>query len=173
MYHSNTERLADYWRARRDGAPAPFRDRIDPCDLAELLPQLFMLGRPAPDRFAFRLAGGLIETLHGRPLRQADVLPLWNGPDRTLLRKALDGALGRGQPMLVQAVGKTAEGRGAEFEILFLPLASPSGAIDRLLGLYQPVSPLSALLDRPLEQLSAEAITPLALRTARSDLTVA
>jgi hypothetical protein len=173
MYHSNTERLAGYWLQRRIGARAPCRDSIDPCDLAELLPQVFMLARPAPDRFAFRLAGGMIERLHGRPLRHADFLALWSEADRARLSRTVAGAMNRGQPLLVQALGRTDEGRSAEFEILLAPLADRSGKIDRVIGLYQAVSPLSALLDRPLERLSVLEIAPLALKAQRPDASAA
>ena len=45
MFHSTTERLIDYWRSRSPDGGLPPRVAIDPGDFAELLPQIFILGR--------------------------------------------------------------------------------------------------------------------------------
>ncbi len=77
MLHSNTERLIDYWRQRKRGDLCPARHAIDPGELSLLLPQVFILGRTAPGRCVFRLAGGLVTDIHGRDMRHVDVLSLW------------------------------------------------------------------------------------------------
>jgi hypothetical protein len=56
MFHSNTEQLIDYWRSRRTPGLAPLRAAVDPAELVELLPQIFMLGRQAPGQYEVRLA---------------------------------------------------------------------------------------------------------------------
>src|SRR5665213_2171474 len=91
MLHSNTELLIDYWRERKRGALCPARIAIYPSELSLLLPQVFILGRTAPGRCVFRLAGGLVTAVHGRALRHVDVLSLWTETDRPRLAAALDG----------------------------------------------------------------------------------
>jgi hypothetical protein len=162
MFHSNTDRLTDYWRRRRGAASAPARSSIDPCDFAELLPQVVMLGRAATGRYLFRLGGAMVETLHGRGLGQADFLSLWAGTDRPRLTTVLENALCRGQAVVIEAEGHTEEGQSAQFEILMAPLSSKAGHIDRFLGLYQPTSSLSPLLGQPLDKLSVVQVLPLA-----------
>ncbi len=161
MSHSNTQRLTDYWRRRRSRGSAPLRASIDPCDFADLLPQVFILGRAGPGKCQFRLSGGLLEDLHGRDLRQADFLSLWSDYDRAQLQLALESALRRGQAMVIEAEGETQEGQSADFEILMAPMISHTGEVDRFLGLYQPTSSLSRLLGRPLDALKVVMIRPV------------
>ena len=162
MSHSNTQRLTDYWRRRRGAGLAPLRSSVDPCDFADLLPQIFILGRTAPGRFAFRLGGGLLEDLHGRDLRRSDFIPLWAGADRPGLQSAMENSLRRGQAIIVETEGVTDDGRNARLEILLAPMISNTGQVDRFLGLYQPVSPLQRLYGRPLERLSVHQVLTLA-----------
>ena len=58
----------------------------------------------------------------------------------------------------VPAEGKTASGRKASFEILLAPLRGGEGQADRFIGLYQPTSPLAALLSEPLVALAVQRI---------------
>ncbi len=162
MSHSNTQRLTDYWRRRRAEGLAPLRSSVDPCDFADLLPQVFILGRHAVGRYAFRLGGGLLEDLHGCDLRRADFLSLWANVDRPNLQAAMENALRRGQAIVVESKGLTAEGFSARLEILLAPMISNTGQVDRLLGLYQPVSPLQRLCGRPIAHLMVDQVLTLA-----------
>jgi hypothetical protein len=128
---------------------------VDPCDFADLLPQVFILGRRTAGRYPFRLGGGLLEDLHGQDLRQADFIGLWRAADRPKLQTAMEAGLRRGQAIMVDARGETEGGQAADFEILLAPMISASGQADRFLGLYQPMSPLQRLYGRALASLSA------------------
>ena len=161
MSHSNTQRLTDYWRRRRTEGLAPLRCNVDPCEFADLLPQVFILGRQAAGRYGFRLSGGLLEDLHGYDLRGAEFLSLWASVDRPNLQAAIESALRRGHAIVVESKGLTIEGFSARFEILLAPMISNTGQVDRLLGLYQPVSPLQRLCGRPVEHLSVERVLTL------------
>ena len=154
MFHSNTELLIDYWRARKGERLSPQRHAIDPGDFAQLLPQTFILGRAAPGRHVMRLIGGLVVDLHGRDLRGADFLSLWAGPDRPRLSAALEASRRGAEPVVVTAEARNQDGQTARLEILLAPLRSDTDPVDRHLGLYQPLSPLAALKDRPATELS-------------------
>lgn len=160
MSHSNTQRLTDYWRQRRTAGSAPLRGSVDPCDFADLLPQVFILGRTAPGRYAVRLGGVLLEELHGRTLQRADFITLWADADRLSLQSAMEAAVRHGQAIIVETEGLTAEGFSAHLEILLAPMVSSSGQADRFLGLYQPVSPLQRLCGKPIERLSVRQLVP-------------
>jgi hypothetical protein len=140
MFHSGTAQLLDYWRMRRGDEDAPSRADIDPADLIDLLPKVFMLGREGPGRYSVRLAGGFIAKVHGRELRGADALKLWDPAARTPLQLALEAIRRHPEPLVIDAEARAGE-IGARFEILVAPLRGPSGQIDRLLGLYDPASP--------------------------------
>jgi hypothetical protein len=146
MFHSNTERLIDYWRARKDGGLSPLRSDIDPADLTDLLPQMFILGRVAPGEHAFRLAGGLPSDLHQRDLRNVNFLTLWAKADRPRLGAAIHVAHRNAEPVVLEAEAQTPNGPGARIEILIAPMRADQAPAERCLGLYQPLSPDRQLL---------------------------
>ena len=94
MFHSNTERLIDYWRSRKVDRLSPPRSAIDPAELTELLPQMFILGRTESGKYEFRLAGGLATDLHQRDLRGVDFLSLWATTDRPRVSAAFGAGFG-------------------------------------------------------------------------------
>ena len=153
MFHSNTELLIDYWRRLAGGDKAPSRGQIDPAGFASLLPQTFVAERVAPGQYPFRLAGEFIIDLHGRSLRGDNLLSLWSRSHRIELQTALESVLRSPGPLVVSAEGRTDDGTALRVEVLFLPLAGPTGAADRFLGLYQPTSSTSALRGRPVREL--------------------
>ena len=152
--HSNTEQLIDYWRSRGTPGSAPQRSAIDPSELTHVLPQIFILRRVAPRQFHFRLVGGLIADLHGRDLREEPFLKLWDEADRSQLSLALEAARRQAEPIVVDCQARTLDHGRLSLEMLLAPLTSADGQIDRLLGFYQPLSPVTALAGRPLAALS-------------------
>ena len=154
MSHSNTQRLTDYWRDRRGLRLAPLRSSVDPCDFADLLPQVFILGRLAAGRYAFRLRGALLEDLHGRDLKPVDFMSLWSATDRISLHAAMEGAIRNGQALIVEARGVTESGHSADFEVILAPMISHTDQVDRFLGLLQPVTPLQRLQGETITRLN-------------------
>jgi hypothetical protein len=167
MFHSNTEQLIDYWRARRGAEAAPRRASFDPTDLLYLMPQLFMLERRAPGQLHFRLAGGFVGDLHDRDLRQASFLQLWRAEDRPSLQMALEAVRRRPEPLVVSCEAHAQTGQAVGMEVTVAPLRAPSGEVDRFIGLYQPTSPVDELMGRPAVVLSMRAMaTPESENTA-------
>jgi hypothetical protein len=153
MSHSNTARMLGYWRERRVGVGAPPRSAIDPGEFAAMAPQTFVLRRAGFGVFPFRLAGALVESLHPGPLPGSDFVRLWAPADRIRLQAAAEGAIARRRPLVVRAEGRVLNGAVARLEVLLAPLAGREGRIDRLLGLYQPLTPLDGLRDERIERL--------------------
>jgi hypothetical protein len=154
MSHSNTEQLIDYWRSRAEPGVAPPRASIDPSELTHLLPQIFILRRQAPRQFNFRLVGGLVADLHGRDLREEPFLRIWDPDDRADLSLALEASRRQAEPIVIECLGESHTGARVEMEILLAPLTSADGEVDRLLGFYQPLTPVAALTGRPIAALS-------------------
>ena len=48
VFHSNTERLIDYWRRRGGEAGLPTRMAVNPADFSEVMSQVFIAGRRVP-----------------------------------------------------------------------------------------------------------------------------
>jgi hypothetical protein len=176
MFHSNTTRMIDYWRSLRGADPAPPRANIDPVQFSDVITQTFMIGR-VRGAYPFRLAGSLLEDVHHRGLLGSDFMALWAMGDRPKIQAAIESALGRGEPLLAVALGRSREGFEARLEILLAPVMSPSGAVDRMLGLYQAISPLFRLQNQPIERLFLQDVafaasglaTPTPLRIAAID----
>jgi len=153
MLHSNTERLIDYWRQRKLDRLSPARSAIDPCDITELLPQIFILGRRAPGEFRFRLAGGLVGEMHHTDLRACDFADLWAPGDRPRLTAAMEAARRAAEPLAITAEARSDHGVSVRVEVLVAPLRAETAPIDRCLGLYQPLAPLAPLRGRPVIEL--------------------
>lgn len=159
MFHSNTELLIDYWRERKGLDRAPARTRINPADFAPLLPQVFILGRMAPGQYGFRLAGGLVDDLHGGHLGATDPLLLWVPAYRASLRLALEAVCRQPEPLVIAADGRARAGLALGLEITLAPLTGPKGDVDRLIGLYQPTGPVAALMGEAIQTLVIRNIT--------------
>lgn len=153
MSHPNTERLTEYWQARRPALGAPARRTIDPGEFADLLPQVFILGRRDPRDLPFRLAGERVTRLHGRDLRGLNALNLWAPHDRTQIVSALDMARRMPEPIVIEACAD-GDDETSLIEILFAPLAGATGAVDRLMGLYQPLDMKHRIQLSPVRELT-------------------
>ena len=152
-FHSNTERLLDYWRERKVDRQGPPRASINPADLTGLLPQTFILGRAAPGEYLFRLIGGLPADLHRRDLRGVDFLSLWAAADRPRLSTAMEATRRTAEPLVLVAAARADQGAQVRLEILLTPLRAEQYPLDRLLGLYQPLSPLAHLRGQAVGEL--------------------
>jgi hypothetical protein len=159
VFHPNTERLLDYWRAQRGEDAIPRRASIDPTQVLELLPGLFMLGRESAGHYPFRLVGALLQRMHRQDLRQADFLGLWRQDDRVSLHMALEAVRRRSEPLVVTAEVRGESGHAMDMEIVLAPVAGSNGEADRFFGLYQPTSSMEALMDLPMVRMCVRAIT--------------
>ena len=174
MLHSNTELLIDYWRERKREGLSPLRNAIEPGDLSALLPQVFILGRTGPGRYVFRLAGGLVTDLHGRDLRQLNVLALWDEIDRPRLATALEACRRAAEPFVAVVEARSSRG-AAPVELSFAPLVAETEPFDRVIGIYQPLESLEQLHGHAAElrlrhiATAAERASPPRLRLAAVD----
>jgi hypothetical protein len=152
-FHSNTERLIDYWRSRGGEAGLPTRMAVNPADFSEIMSQVFILGRVATGIYPIRLAGGFVADLHQRDLRQQNALSLFRERDRLDLKAALETGRRRPEPV-VATVDVLTDGPVLPMEILFAPLAAAEGSPERYLGLYQPLGMVARLRGLPALQLA-------------------
>ncbi len=136
MFHSGTQTLIDHWTALPAAGRIPARSAFAPLAFGLRVPQLFSADRTA-DGARFRLAGAWVEGLHGRPLRGLDWLDLWRPDSQSLVAASIVQAFREGRPVVLAAEAPDLVGL---VEVVIAPLRSASGAADRLVGLYQPVS---------------------------------
>jgi hypothetical protein len=152
VFHSNTQGLIDHWRALREGDEAPAREALDPAAISEILTQVFLVGRDTP-ALPFRLAGGMLTDLHGKSLRGDAFLDLWADQSRGAARDSALSAVRDREPVVIYADAPAAGG-SLELEIMLAPLSGPGGALDRLLGIYQPLQSLAVVRGETIGPLS-------------------
>jgi len=155
MFHSNTERLVEYWRTARGEQVLPPRIAIDPGAFADLLPQVFMLEREGPGQYRFRLSGGFVADLHGRELKGEQALPLWARRDRPRVQAAVELCRANADPIVITTEVTAAGQEPFPMEVLVAPLAGPDGEADRFMGLYQPTALIQPLEEGAARELSA------------------
>jgi hypothetical protein len=151
VFHNNTQRLIDVWTELKGVGPAPLRSHFDPGVFEGALPQAFMLSRTAG--LPFRLAGALLEDLHGKPLHGESFLSLWASESRAAIRDAAVAAIRGVSPAILYAEGRTDHDRRAGFEMTICPLTGPDAKVDRLVGLCQPISALVRLHEETVTEL--------------------
>lgn len=162
MFHPDTQFLIDHWTslaARRDSrGGVPDRTSLKPDALGLRLPRAFVAERREDD-MRLRLVGGWIESLHGARLTRETLSSLWRADSRAMIDAAVQRAVDETAPVVINA---TVGAAGSSLEITLTPMRSASGRIDRILGLYAPLSSLTLTKDESRQ------LTGRFARTARS-----
>ncbi|MED5549591.1 MAG: PAS domain-containing protein [Pseudomonadota bacterium] len=160
MRHAQSQALHAYWQTRRQGGAAPHRTDIEPQDIARMLGYVFILWRADPDHHIFRLAGTHLCDLYQREFRDQNFLSLWRSHDRTHVQAVLEASITGTEPASLIARTVTMDRLDLPVEISFLPLRGPSGAIDRTLGLFQPLDDVAVLRGRPAVRTVLQEVHP-------------
>ena len=160
MRHAQSKALHAYWQTRRQGGAAPHRADIEPQDIARLLGYVFILWRADPHHHIFRLAGTHLCELYQREFREQNFLSLWRGHDRTHIQAVLEASITGCAPASVIARASSLDMHQLPVEIAFMPLRGPSGAIDRTLGLFQPLDSTDPFKGRPVVRTCLREIHP-------------
>ncbi|MGV8929202.1 MAG: PAS domain-containing protein [Brevundimonas sp.] len=149
MFHPDTQFLIDHWtglsRQRTVRAGIPDRAGLEPHALGLRLPRVFLAERDGDDA-VIRLAGTWIEGFHGEALKDRSLLSVWRTASRPLVAAAMTQTVREARPVVIVAL---AGALSAQIEVALVPLRGPSGAVDRVLGLYAPLATLSLGSDEP------------------------
>ena len=128
-------RLYDYWHSRcRDGG-YPSRLDIDPLDIPELLPNVFLLDviGDAED-FVFRLAGTLVEDVFSMPLRGKSITVIHKDAGTPIpVAQHIEVARGAG-PQYREGIVLVSGREHWQTQRLLLPLSSDGRRVDVLMG---------------------------------------
>jgi hypothetical protein len=149
LFHPDTQFLIDHWTglSRQGHARAGIPDRaaLEPDLLGTRLPRAFMAARSGEDA-VIRLAGSWIEDFHAESLRDRPLRSVWRTASRPLVAAALTQTVREARPVVIAAL---AGFLSAQIEVVLVPLRGPSGAVDRILGLYAPAATLSLTSEEP------------------------
>ena len=133
-FHSDRLRqLYAYWRSKAKGR-LPARADIDPADIPQLLPFLFMIDvEHNPRRFRFRLVGTQVCTWAGRDVTGVYLDDPNYGPRGPIIQRQYAEVVDRGVPYYTQQPAARPDRDYIFYERLVLPLAADGRTIDILL----------------------------------------
>ena len=124
-----------YWTALRRDGEIPFRSRIDPRGIENLLEFAFILERIAPGIARFRLAGQHLNRLAGMELRGMPLTGLFTSQGRQAIGAATEQMFDSPAIVELRLKRRPAPGRSArQGQLLMLPLRSDLGDVSRALG---------------------------------------
>lgn len=173
MKHKTSQTIYAYWNDVRRDRVAPMRLEIQPSQIAELLPDTFILERCDAQTFRFRLAGTRICTQFGMEMRGMNFLDIWGDSDRDMIEHHFAAVTELGRVAVLTFEASFAASRPLQFEITVLPLVHTGKSIDRLLCSM-------IVLDKPkfgveeriasVKLLAAEAVWPQARAQAAAEM---
>ncbi len=134
IHHPALKQLYAYWLGKLGGRLAPARADIDPVEMGQCLPHVFLLDVIGdPPRFRFRLAGTEVVTRYGQELtgRFLDEIDLDHVAGAII--DEYKEAIGTAQPVYGQWDYRKHDGRYLKYERIILPLSSDGQKIDMLL----------------------------------------
>lgn len=137
MFHSGTQSLINCWLTLSKAGQAPRRTDFSPALVPELAPRLFLADRSRGGP-KLRLAGEFVQSVHGRNVKGRALSDLWRTESQPLVHRTALRAVREVRPFVISAEGAGRYGDTLRIEVLLAPLAGADGAVERLLGLYQP-----------------------------------
>ncbi len=143
LRHAQSTALASLWGACR--VDNDTRRHID----ASLVESAFLARREDADHCVIALAGARLGALHARDFRDQNLLALWRGADRGIVRGLIESALISGGTASALTRGKRIGGGEVDMEFVFLPVIGPSGLPDHGLGALNVLED-DGLDDRPV-----------------------
>jgi hypothetical protein len=139
MKSESTSKLFAYWNERRGSRLAPERGDIEPGAIRDILGDSFIIAFDPETDHPFRLAGTRVCALFGRELKGEPFVQLWDLESRKALRDMTTIVADEAVATVAGARARTAQGSGADLELLLLPLYHRGKMHVRLLGLLAPI----------------------------------
>ncbi|MDP3526065.1 MAG: PAS domain-containing protein [Hoeflea sp.] len=141
MKHKNSLELFEYWTAKRGKRPAPSRTDIEPADIRDVLPHVFICDLNPDRQLTFRLAGTALCSLYCRELKGEPFGSLWLADGVRNAARTGASVASRATPAVLSLDCLSTGGRVTQAEMLLLPITGPTGEHDRLIGLLSLFKP--------------------------------
>lgn len=140
MRSKTTIEIYSYWDELRGHRDVPARGQIEPAHIRHILPDLFILEKTPPGEIRFRLAGTRICALFARELRGSRFDALWLGEQTARLERIAGDVMTQKAPVVLTAAAIAGAADHLPTELVLLPLKSPDGSVDRLIGALVPLA---------------------------------
>jgi len=150
-----------YWDALRGHRDVPSRSQIEPGQIRNILSDLFILEKTPRGDIRFRLAGTRICSLFARELRGSTFDALWLASQTGRLARIAEQVMTEKTPVVLSASSLAGTADRLPTEIILLPLRSPDGVVDRIIGALVPQSRPLWLEATPVNYLDLEGIRVL------------
>lgn len=134
MRNAVSRELHAYWKALKEGRPAPERNEIDPAAIRTILADTFVLEFNVENGFPFRISGSRINALFRSELRGQSFLKLWRETDRREIESILKRVADKAQPCLLGGEARPSGMTSLPIEVTLLPLFHHGAAHSRILG---------------------------------------
>lgn len=126
--------LLTYWRGLAGDQPAPLRRKVDPRQVKELLPRLFVISLKAADQPRFTLAGTALCAIWGTELRNRPAIDLIAPGYRPLFMAAVQAVSEVPCPSLSSVCLRSDNLEVSVGQLVLLPLRDEDHTISTLLG---------------------------------------
>ena len=134
MQHQTSNHLFKYWDKVRNGRFAPNRFEIEPSQISDILPDVFILECPDNATFRFRLAGTRICNAMGHEMRGVNLLDYWTPAEREAVQNLLHNVAQDGAGAVIEFQCNNANKDVVKFELLVLPLVHSGEKVTRMVG---------------------------------------
>jgi hypothetical protein len=152
--------LYRYWQSKRADGRLPSRAEIDPGEIKNLLPWIFIMGVGyEPRRFNYRLIGTAIVDFLRRDFTGKEINEELYGANAQKMTEIFNSAVDRRDATAVRCPVFYAPGREF-FEVCWtmLPLSANGGVIDQLLCGYRPLGNLQPFQSEGLKTMQFDNI---------------
>lgn len=163
MRNKTTIDIFAYWDALRRGRDVPNRSDIDPSQVRHILADLFILEMTDAGEIRFRLAGTRICALFARELRGSRFDSIWRGEQTAQLAEIAAHVMATTTPVVMSAAANIGTSDRLPAELVLLPLRSPDGGVDRIIGSLTPLSRPAWLEATPVNFLDLKGVRQLEL----------
>jgi hypothetical protein len=140
MKHPSTRELYEYWDKQRDGAPAPYRNALEPGAIRHLVGDTFMIGCDQPRSFPLRVAGTRVCALVGRDLKGQDFMNLFVQASRRQVEDFVSIATEESLATVAGVTAVTDKLSPVYLELLLLPFAPSVLATQSVMGSLVPLT---------------------------------
>jgi hypothetical protein len=146
MLHPGSRQLFRYWETLRAEKAYPRREDFEFSAVASAMPDLVVIERDHLRKsFRYRLAGSRVCTLFGFNLTATDVFASWGSFETEVIRRHLDIALIKFQPVVIRLRLTTDRSQVLAAELVALPVQVQDSARIQLIGGIFPFRPAAAL----------------------------
>lgn len=126
--HPKLRALLDYWRSKSEAHAVPPRSAIDPAEIPQLLPNVMLWEVLDGGRdFRVRLAGTLVEAVHGGPLTERLASELHGSSHLAEAPAHMAEVLARGEPDFASGTATKAPEGPLYYDRVLLPLGGDNG----------------------------------------------